>query len=251
MPQGRQATGATLRATKAPTPRAIWCYNPKLVGSAPAAPAGRLFPETMALPRPPQQLRAKRTRRELLAAARQVVAHQGYEGATIEDIAHAAGCTKGAYYFHFASKEETLVALLDAWIAERSHRLAQAVDVQPDALLAALTKALAWQDAGWEAELLVEFWSQGQRNGRVGERLSEAYRSWQATLALALAEAGAYDGSLAPLSPQASACAMLALADGLVLQSCLRVAPARSAAAQQALAAFALLARPGSLRRAG
>jgi AcrR family transcriptional regulator len=205
----------------------------------------------MAPPRSHQQLRAKRTRRELLAAARQVVAHQGYEGATIEDIAKAAGCSKGAYYFHFASKEETLVALLDAWIAERSHRLAKAVDVQPDDLPAALAKALAEQDAGWEAELLVEFWSQGQRNGRVGERLAEAYRSWQATLALALDKASAHDGSLAPLSPQASAGSMLAMADGLALQSCLRVAPARSAAAHETLAAFALLARPGSLRRAG
>jgi AcrR family transcriptional regulator len=205
----------------------------------------------MAPPRSPQQLRAKRTHRELLAAARRVFAHQGYEGATIEDIAHAAGCSKGAYYFHFASKQETLVALVDAWIAERSQRLAQAVSAQPDAVLPGLAKALAWQDAGWEAELLVEFWSQGQRNGRVGERLAEAYRLWQATLALALDKARAYDGSLAPLSPQASAGAMLAMADGLALQSCLRVAPARSAAAHHALAAFAMLARPGSLRRAG
>jgi len=205
----------------------------------------------MTAPRSPQQLRAKRTRRELLAAARQVFAHQGYEGATVEDIARAAGCSKGAYYFHFASKEESLVALLDAWIAERSHRLAQAVSAQPAAVLPALAKALTWRDAGWEAELLVEFWSQGQRNGRVGERLSEAYRSWQATIALAIDRARAHDGALAPLSPQASAGAMLALADGLVLQSCLRVAPARSALAQQTLAAFALLGRPGSLRRAG
>jgi AcrR family transcriptional regulator len=240
-----------LRATKAPTPRASRCYNPKLVESAPAAPGGRLFPETMTAPRSPQQLRAKRTRRELLAAARQAFARQGFEGATIEDIAQAAGCSKGAYYFHFASKEETLIALLEAWIAERSQRLARAVSAQPDAVLPGLAKALAWQDAGWEAGLLVEFWSQGQRNGRVGERLSEAYRSWQATLALALDKAGAHDSSPAPLSSQASAGAMLALADGLVLQSCLRVAPARPALVQQTLGAFALLARPGSLRRAG
>jgi AcrR family transcriptional regulator len=205
----------------------------------------------MVPPRSPQQLRAKRTRRQLLAAARQVFAHEGYDGATIEDIAHAAGCSKGAYYFHFASKEETLVALLDAWIAERSHRLAKAVSAQPDAVLPGLAGALALQDAGWEAELLVEFWSQGQRNGRVGGRLSEAYRSWHATVTLALVKAGGQDGLLEPLSPQTAASAMLAMADGLVLQSCLRVAPARSASAQQTLAAFAILARRSSLRRAG
>src|SRR6202795_525394 len=168
----------------------------------------------MVAPRSPQQLRAKRTRRELLAAARQAFAHQGYERATIEDIAHAAGCSKGAYYFHFASKEETLVALLDAWIAQRSHRLAQAVSARPDAVMPGLAKALAWQDAGWEAELLVEFWSQGRRNGSIGERLAHAARSWQATLAAALDKAGARDVTPAPLSPQAAAGASPAMADG-------------------------------------
>lgn len=201
--------------------------------------------------RSPQQLRAKRTRRELLTAAKQVFAKRGYEGATVEEIAHTAGCSKGAYYFHFASKEETLVALLDAWIADRSHRLALAVGGQPEAVLTSLAKSLSWDEAAWETELLVEFWSQGQRSRAVGERLMGAYRSWQATLAEALSKAGGDDGSLAGLSLQASAGAMLAVADGLALQSCLRLGPARSTLAQRTIEAFSFLARPGSLRRAG
>jgi AcrR family transcriptional regulator len=202
----------------------------------------------MAPPRSPKQLRAKRTRRELLAAARQVFARQGYEGATVEDIARAAGCSKGAYYFHFASKEETLVALLDAWIADRSRRLAHAGAAQPDGLVPAVTKAISWEESGWEAGLLVEFWSQAQRNEGVRHRLVQAYTSWQATLAGVIARAAGKDGAAPLIPPQASAAAMFALADGLALQSCLR---ARGASAYQTAAAFGLLARPGSLRRAG
>ena len=205
----------------------------------------------MAPTRSLKQLRAKRTRRELLSAARQVFARQGYEGATVEEIARAAGCSKGAYYFHFESKEETLLALLDAWADERSRRLAQAAAAQPDGLLPAITRALSWQETGWEPRLLVEFWSQAQCNERVGGRLEEAYASWQVTLAGAIGLAGARDGSQPGLTPQASAASLLALADGLALQACLRGGAARGSLAQQTLTAFALLARPGSLRRAG
>lgn len=201
--------------------------------------------------RSPQQLRAKRTRRELLAAAKQVFAKQGYEGATVEQIAHTAGCSKGAYYFHFASKEETLVALLDAWIADRSHRLASVAGSRTEAVVASLAKSLSWEEAGWETELLVEFWSQGQRSRGVGERLTDAYRSWQATLAEALSKAHGNDGSLGRLWSQTSAGAMLAVADGLALQSCLRLGLTRSTLTQRTIEAFSFLARPGSLRRAG
>ncbi|MEX0786816.1 MAG: helix-turn-helix domain-containing protein, partial [Dehalococcoidia bacterium] len=68
----------------------------------------------------PQQLRAQRTRRDLLTAARRAFATAGYEGATIDDIAEAAGCSKGAYYFHFATKEEALLAMIDDWTRERT-----------------------------------------------------------------------------------------------------------------------------------
>ena len=56
--------------------------------------------------------RAEHTRAELLAAAQQVFAAKGYEGASVGDIAAAAGYTKGAVYAHFDSKEEMLLALV-------------------------------------------------------------------------------------------------------------------------------------------
>ncbi|QAY62962.1 TetR family transcriptional regulator [Xylanimonas allomyrinae] len=53
--------------------------------------------------------KAERTRADLVAAARTVFAAQGYEGASVADIASAAGYTKGALYANFASKEDLFV----------------------------------------------------------------------------------------------------------------------------------------------
>lgn len=52
-------------------------------------------------------------RERLLDAAAHVFAEKGYLGASIDDIAHAAGVTKGAVYWSFPSKQEFFYALLE------------------------------------------------------------------------------------------------------------------------------------------
>lgn len=53
------------------------------------------------------------TRSRLLAAAPQVVAREGYEGASIDKITDAAGYSKGAFYSNFGSKDEFFLELLE------------------------------------------------------------------------------------------------------------------------------------------
>jgi AcrR family transcriptional regulator len=58
------------------------------------------------------QRSALQTRQRILAAARGVFAERGYAVATMDEIAAAAGASKGALYHHFATKEELFRALL-------------------------------------------------------------------------------------------------------------------------------------------
>lgn len=60
-----------------------------------------------------KQERAERTRTTILDAAATVFDRQGFAGASLSDILAEAGVTKGALYFHFASKEELAHALVD------------------------------------------------------------------------------------------------------------------------------------------
>lgn len=53
-----------------------------------------------------QERRRQRTRDLLLDAAEEVFAKKGFEGASLEEIADAAGYTRGAIYKHFGGKEE-------------------------------------------------------------------------------------------------------------------------------------------------
>jgi AcrR family transcriptional regulator len=51
------------------------------------------------------KLPAKERRNQLLKAAQALFVRRGYRATTTEAIAHRAGLTKGALYFHFKSKE--------------------------------------------------------------------------------------------------------------------------------------------------
>ncbi|MGW2248810.1 ScbR family autoregulator-binding transcription factor [Kitasatospora sp. NPDC001660] len=66
------------------------------------------------------QERSERTRGRLVEAGAVLFGRSGYAGATLGEIASVAGVTKGALYFHFASKEDLARAVLDQ--AEQSLR---------------------------------------------------------------------------------------------------------------------------------
>ena len=56
--------------------------------------------------------RQKTARRDaILAAARKVFAHKGFDGSTIADIARAAGVASGTVYLYFPSKTDLFAAL--------------------------------------------------------------------------------------------------------------------------------------------
>jgi AcrR family transcriptional regulator len=61
------------------------------------------------------QERSRRTRQELVNAAVKLWSERGFENGvestTVEEIARAAGVTKGTFYFHFAHKEDVLLEM--------------------------------------------------------------------------------------------------------------------------------------------
>jgi AcrR family transcriptional regulator len=61
-----------------------------------------------------QQARAVETRAAIIRAAADVFGERGFGGASMADICAAARLTKGALYFHFASKDALALAVIDA-----------------------------------------------------------------------------------------------------------------------------------------
>ena len=71
-----------------------------------------------------QQRRSQDTRRKLIRSALELWNERGFDDAfeatTAEEIARLAGVSKGTFYFHFAHKEDILLALDRALAARRA-----------------------------------------------------------------------------------------------------------------------------------
>jgi len=67
--------------------------------------------------------------RQILDGARRVFLAEGFDGASMNDIARAAGVSKGTIYFHFESKEVLFEALIRA---ERQQQAEQCCVVDED-----------------------------------------------------------------------------------------------------------------------
>jgi len=70
-----------------------------------------------------KQKRALLTRNQLLRSARAVFARDGFEQATVEDIAALAGKTRGAFYSNFDDKEDVFYAIFEDNIAHDMEQL--------------------------------------------------------------------------------------------------------------------------------
>jgi AcrR family transcriptional regulator len=73
-----------------------------------------------------QAERSETTRAALMGAARRLFTEQGYTGTGREEIAAAAGVTRGALYHHFASKEALFRAVVEQLEEELTTQVATA-----------------------------------------------------------------------------------------------------------------------------
>ena len=84
-------------------------------------------PKTPAISGAPRQERSRATRHELVDAARRIFARDGFELARLEDIAAAAGKTRGAFYAHFQDKEDVFFAIFEDDLAKDEQRIRRAL----------------------------------------------------------------------------------------------------------------------------
>ncbi len=146
--------------------------------SAPRAP-GRPSPDE----RP-----AERSRAELLEAAVELFARDGFEATSVAAVCARAGLSKGTFYWNFEGKDELLMTVLEerveAPLREATSALAE-LAVEED-MSAAANRMLVEFMRGDRAAVILddEFWRQALRNPQVRER----YRRRQRELRAALAE---------------------------------------------------------------
>jgi AcrR family transcriptional regulator len=158
-------------------------------------------------------------RARLLDAAESVFGAKGYRGASVDEIVRAAGVTKGALYWNFASKEELFFALFDERVDRRVRGFFPLMETAagPDDPTPAVSRGLA-QVVDEERNLFLlmhEYWALAVRDPELRERYRERQRSLRTAVAHTLASRQEASGLPLPLDAERLATSLIALATGL------------------------------------
>ncbi len=177
------------------------------------------------------------------------MAHRGYDGASVAEIARAAGLAPGLVHYHFDDKREILLALVDALAREareRAERALQRAGAAPLERLEAYLGAFLSLETDPDPEAVacwVAIAAEAIRDSKVRKAFAAALADAGALLARLVAEA-----SPGSRRAKASAAALLASMQGYFLLSACApdLVPPGSAASVSRRIARALVAGGGT-----
>lgn len=162
------------------------------------------------------------TRQKLLESAYEVMAREGYEGASIDRIAEEAGFSKGAFYSNFSGKEEIFLELLERHslqdVTEITDLLESVHDPKEIIDVIANWANSRSGDSSW-GSLALDLFRRSKRDSTFGERHAHLFqRQWAGLGNIILrlfpegeapAEAEVLGGIVCELTYQAAASFML------------------------------------------
>jgi len=167
----------------------------------------------------PQRRRAL-TRNALIDAAAEVFARRGFHAASLDEIAEAAGFTRGAIYSNFGGKEDLMIAVLDLFTKQQLEAFSAVVDPAAGGSASERSAAAAsvWTATQREqnlAALSLEMRIYALRNPEFRRRLAISELHNQQRIAAFIAEVAAAEGRTLPVPAIDLAEMLRAFSDGL------------------------------------
>ncbi|MFR9723022.1 TetR/AcrR family transcriptional regulator [Streptomyces sp. MS19] len=173
-------------------------------------------------PEPTPRTPREEVRRRLLTAAARVFAERGYADSRLEDIARAAGFTKGAVYSNFGSKQ----ALFGALLGERADTELAAVTAEirnagdPAAAAARAARLVAQRVVGdtGRGQLGLEFAARAARDEETRAVVTPLRRAQRAAAGQVFAEVVEGGGTPTAVRPELAGLILHCLTNGLVME---------------------------------
>lgn len=188
-------------------------------------------------------------REQILRAAYDVAARQGLEGLTILRVAAAAGLSPGLVPFHFGSKRQLLLSLLD-WLLATTTVLRVGPEIEAIASPAERLVALLRQEMArlssepQRIRLTFDYWTAGVRDDAVREKMrAEFARYREAFRPMVEAAIAAEPERFAGVTAEGLAAVAVSFIKGCAVQS--MIDPEHFDFAQYLAAAEVLLAQLG------
>lgn len=166
------------------------------------------------------QIRAQETRQKILSAAATCFSRIGYDAASVSSICTEAGVTKGAFYYHFPSKQALFLDLINLWLADLDLNFLgarqESKNVPESLAKMARFVGASFSNSANYMPIFLEFWLHSIRDPQIWELTIQPYRRYL-NYFVGVIQDGVAEGSFRPHQENLSARALISMAIGLVL----------------------------------
>jgi AcrR family transcriptional regulator len=170
------------------------------------------------------------TRAFLLQTAAEVFAERGYTETTLAELIARSGLTKGAFYFHFSSKEQLALAVIEEKQRQWIDSVVQAISAKPGAFdqLRAVAAALVNVHRDPSAFSVSRLTRDLARVAAVSDVVRDHMRTWVSLVAGLIRQAQAEGDLPETVDADDLAAVLVATTDGLKDLGALIDSPARA-----------------------
>ena len=166
------------------------------------------------------------TREGVLSAADRLFVERGFHATSVDQIAQAAGYTKGAVYSNFAAKEDLFFAVYERRMERAVRELERTLAASPDPAtwiesVMADTSSRRGRDDRWLSTFF-EFWAHVVRRPALRERFATIHARLEGPFVVALERHADDHGTRLAIDPRQVHLAMTAMSLGLALERLVR-----------------------------
>lgn len=172
------------------------------------------------------QTKSRQTRRmEIVRAAWELVAERGVDAVRIQDIAASVGTSTGTIHYYFHDRADILAAALEFSAKRFTRRKTEEVPDEVaylERIFALIDSQLVGESTRQEWAVWIEFWGEATRQQRFADLNRDVYTQWRALIADQVRggqQVGEFPGHVVP---EDFATDLIALMDGLGIQTMLQ-----------------------------
>jgi len=130
--------------------------------------------------------KSENSRRQVVEAAIRALAERGFAHTSVNDIAAAAGMSKGAVHYHFTRKADLIAHVLERCLAVTHDRLRQAWD-DPGSPTDKIRRALRemrerWREGGPELRVMADLMAQGVHDEKLRAPVAAMFQKTRSEL---------------------------------------------------------------------
>jgi AcrR family transcriptional regulator len=172
-----------------------------------------------------QETRSRTSRENIINAASECFAKIGYDQTDVEEICRRANLTKGAFYYHFSSKQDLFLEILDQWI----NRVAARIDFARMGASSVLEAIMGipenfsplFVEVGNQLPVFLEIYVKSLSDPDLKKTVLRSYKKFIMFFTNVLNE-GIKTGSIRKIDPNEGAEILFSMTIGMLMQGLLR-----------------------------